>query len=340
MDQFKPKHWYIIGAGAIGCLWACALRDAGCRVSLLVKSQGKYDSSNCDHKVEYSSLFNKKGKLKFTIEILNREQLLRENRVISHLIIATKAQDALGALNHILSQLSHSAKVMCLSNGLGIHKELLTALRYHQTDRESVSSSEKNSRLLLQGVTSDGARLDQTFKVKHTGQGRTYIGNYEVGKLSAKGSSIQPLQQVASFELTNLFLKTSIVNDIEERIWHKALVNCVINPLTAFYQCTNGELFNNTERQTKIHMLCEELADIIKQTQCPISTTSAKIINDTKKIALLTKKNTSSMLTDLKKGRELELEHLNQYFIRRAQKYSVPCPVNLDLVNTLIRTSK
>ena len=141
MDQFKPKHWYIIGAGAVGCLWACALRDAGCRVSLLVKSQGNYDSSNCDQKVEYSTLFNNKGKQKFTIEILNKEQLLRENRVISNLIIATKAQDALGALNHILSQLSHSAKVMCLSNGLGIHKELLTALR-SQTESKSVSSSE------------------------------------------------------------------------------------------------------------------------------------------------------------------------------------------------------
>ena len=63
-------------------------------------------------------------------------------------------------------------------------------------------------------------------------------------------------------------------------------------------------------------------------------------ISDTKKIALLTEKNTSSMLTDLKNGRALELEHLNQYFIRRAEQYAVPCPINLDLVNTLTKASK
>ena len=134
-----------------------------------------------------------------------------------------------------------------------------------------------------------------------------------------------------------LFLGTSIVDNIEERIWQKALVNCVINPLTAFYRCTNGELFINSERKEKVHALCEELANIIKQTQCPISTTTAQIISDTKTIALLTEKNTSSMLTDLKNGRTLELEHLNRYFIRRAEQYAVPCPINLDLVNTLTK---
>ena len=338
MDQFKPKHWYIIGAGAIGCLWACALREAGCEVTLLVKSQSNHDLATCDQTVEYSALFNDKAKQKFTVEILEQKQLCRENRTISHLIIATKAQNALAALNPILPQLSHSAKVLCLSNGLGMHQALLTALKY-QSESKSESSNEKHGRQLLQGVSSDGARLDQPFKVKHTGKGHTYVGCSEADKLSATDSSVQALQPLAGLELANLFLNTSIVNDIEERIWHKALVNCVINPLTAFYQCTNGELFINAERETKVHTLCEELAHIIKQTHCPISTTTAQIISDTKTIALLTEKNTSSMLTDLKNGRALELEHLNRYFIRRAEQYAVPCPINLDLVNTLTKAS-
>ena len=339
MDQFKPKHWYIIGAGAIGCLWACALRQTGCKVTLLVKSQSSHDLTTCDRTLEYSTLFDDKAKQRFTVEILEHKQLCREDRIISNLIIATKSQDALAALNPTLSQLSHSAKVLCLSNGLGIHQALLAALQC-QSEGESERSNEKNGRQLLQGVSSDGARLDQPFKVKHTGKGHTYIGLYKADKLSAADSSVQALQPLAGLELANLFLNTSIVNDIEERIWHKALVNCVINPLTAFYQCTNGGLFINAERQEKVHALCEELANIIKQTQCPISTTTAQIISDTKTIALLTEKNTSSMLTDLKNGRALELEHLNQYFIQRAEQYAVPCPINLDLVNTLTKASK
>ena len=343
MDQFKSKHWYIIGAGAIGCLWACALREAGCEVSLIVRSKGKHDLASCEQTVEYSPLFNDKAKQTFTVEILEQKQLYRENRTISHLIIATKAQDALVAMNPILPHLSHSAKILCLSNGLGMHQALLAALQ-HQSESdcetESEYGNEKNDRQLLQGVSSDGARLDQPFKVKHTGLGHTYVGRYEADDNDAADSSVQSLQQLASLELAKLFLNTSIVDDIEDRIWQKALVNCVINPLTAFYQCTNGELFINPERETKIHTLCEELATIIKRTHCPISTTTAQIISDTKTIALLTEKNTSSMLTDLKKGRPLELEHLNRYFIRRAEQHAVPCPINLDLVNTLTKASK
>ncbi len=339
MNQFKPKHWYIIGAGAIGCLWACALREAGCDVTLLVKSQSNHDVETCDQTVEYSPLFIDKAKQRFTVEILEQKHLCRENRTISHLIIATKAQNALAALNPILPQLSNSAKVLCLSNGLGMHQALLTALQY-QSEGESKRGNDKNDRQLLQGVSSDGARLDQPFKVKHTGLGHTYVGRYESDKLRATDSSTEALQPLTDLELVNLFLNTSIVDNIEERIWQKALVNCVINPLTAFYQCTNGELFTNAERKIKVHALCEELASIIKQTQCPISTTTEKIISDTKTIALLTEKNTSSMLTDLKNGRELELEHLNRYFIRRAEQYAVPCPINLDLVNTLSKAGK
>ncbi|MEE3240390.1 MAG: 2-dehydropantoate 2-reductase [Pseudomonadota bacterium] len=339
MDQFRPKHWYIIGAGAIGCLWACALRKAGYEVTLLVKSESNHDLATFGQTVEYIPLFNEKGNKRFTVEILEHKQLCREGRIISHLIIATKAQDALAALNPILSQLSHSAKVLCLSNGLGIHQALLAALKY-QSKGESEHGNHKNRRQLLQGVSSDGARLDQPFKVKHTGKGHTYIGRYNTDKLSATDSSVQALQPLADLELVELFLGTSIVDNIEERIWQKALVNCVINPLTAFYRCTNGELFINSERKEKVHALCEELANIIKQTQCPISTTTAQIISDTKTIALLTEKNTSSMLTDLKNGRTLELEHLNRYFIRRAEQHAVPCPINLDLVNTLTKASK
>ena len=339
VDQFKPKHWYIIGAGAIGCLWACALREAGCEVSLLVKSKNNHDLASCDQTLEYIPLFNAKGKQRFTVEILEQKQLCRKNRIISHLIIATKSQDALTALNSILPQLSNSAKVLCLSNGLGMHQALVSALQCH-SESKSKSSNKQNARQLLQGVSSDGARIDQPFKVKHTGLGHTYIGHYEADVQNTADSSTQSLKQFASLELPNLFLSTSIVNNIEKRIWEKALVNCVINPLTAFYQCTNGELLINTEREKKVYMLCEELAHIVKQTHCPFSTTTAQIINNTKKVASLTKKNTSSMLTDLRKGRALELEHLNRYFIRRAEKYSVPCPINLDLVRTLTKASK
>ena len=72
----------------------------------------------------------KKGIKDLLLKYLNTNSSAAKAESFSHLIIATKAQDALAALNPILSQLSHSAKVLCLSNGLGIHQALLAALKY------------------------------------------------------------------------------------------------------------------------------------------------------------------------------------------------------------------
>ena len=332
MDQYKHKHWYILGAGAVGCLWACALRKAGCNVSLLVKADQQFASPPHQQTIKYTQLLNNRAQQQYTVEVIDHHQLRREERTVSQLIIATKSHDALSALKPILPQLSPSANVLCLSNGLGMHEPLRMGL-------ECKYVSEKGERQLLQGVTSDGARLSQPFQVVHTGKGHTYIGQYRASNFTVTQNSIAHSNDVIEFKLPSSFLNTSLVDDIEKRIWHKALVNCVINPLTAFYQCSNGELFNYPERIIKINALCDELSNITNQTNNNINITAKQIASATKEIALLTEKNTSSMLTDLKKGRKLELEHLNMYFIQLAKQYSVPCPHNLDLVSALTKAS-
>lgn len=320
MDQLNKNHWYILGAGPVGCLWACALREAGCQVSMLVKTLKDSDLYLNQQTIEYTQLFSNMEKKTVTVELLDHYQLSREARSVSHLIIATKAYDALSALGNVLPQLCTSATVITLSNGLGMHHALQAALQ-----------CEKNDRQLVQAVVSDGARLRQPFKLTHTGEGHNYIGRLQLGSRDRA----QQINESTPFGLPPLFLNTTVVHDIEEKIWHKALVNCVINPLTAFYQCSNGELFNDPVKMTRIKALCEELANIINRSNAPITIQAEEIFSETKEIAVLTEKNTSSMLHDVRKGRQLEIEHLNIYFIRLAQQYNVPCPHNLELVNAL-----
>jgi 2-dehydropantoate 2-reductase len=322
-DGFEVKtnnnHWYIVGAGAIGCLWAYALKKAGQDVSFVVKEHTQdsgIKSGPQQRRLLMLDINGDKSNHSIDVDIVKPSTLADNKTVIEHSIIATKAYDANAALQSIVPALSLSATVLSLCNGMGMHKTMHQQLQKHSDQIQ-----------FLLGVTSDGALLHEPFKLSHTGIGHTFIGHYF------------KQEQTNTFLPPHFYLQHSLVDNIHSSLWQKMLINCVINPLTAIYQCKNGELFSSAEYSDQIKALCDELSVIANNVAKPnINMTAEALFKASETVANQTAQNTSSMLKDGQLGRPLELDYLNGYIVKLAQENGLASPVNQQLLGILSRT--
>lgn len=319
-NNTPDNHWYILGAGAIACLWACALGQSGQTVTMIIRDR-KFKKNivglNQAQTVALATSTDPKLTKKVEVSLSCPSQLRLEKTAIKHLIIATKAYDAAEALNSIIDSMATDAKILSLSNGMGMHQAMLDIIAAQQLQCQ-----------LLLGITSDGALLQQPYQVIHTGIGNTYIGEYnaQIPVSKATVTSAAPRLLPTSFPL-----KIHYVDNIIERLWQKMLVNCVINPLTLKHQCSNGELINNPNLNTEIQELCAELASIYDGEKKYPPLSASDIFRSVQQVAQQTALNTSSMLTDAQLKRPLELDYLNGHMMDLAQQYGIPCPINRQL---------
>ena len=160
-------------------------------------------------------------------------------------------------------------------------------------------------------------------------------------------------------------------------LWKKLAVNCVINPLTAIHNVTNGQLLsiNDTNHAEDImtimrqileevslvammemRTLCEETMSMSSsedggydeessntlRTQWLLTTTETLSTSSLEKfvhqVMNSTKDNISSMLQDVRSGKTTEVRFLNGYVASLGQeKYGIYCPRNLEMCRLVTR---
>lgn len=146
----KPT-WYILGAGAIGCLWASYWRQAGFKVVLITQTPRPQNSIELQCEQQH---------IQTNIEQLTVEQLLASTRHIAYLFVSTKAQHTLAAVQGILPRLDKQATVLVIQNGMAAER----------------LSSVLTTQQLYKGITTDGAYRTGPMSVVHAGKGDTHIG--------------------------------------------------------------------------------------------------------------------------------------------------------------------
>ncbi len=293
-DQTSFESWLIVGAGAIGLLWACKLQQSGLNVTVLtkdiegMKNIGLIQKTQLhEHQIRHASI----------------EKIPLGH---SHVLICTKAFDQLNAYKQIKHHISPSACIITLCNGMGIQQKLQACLI-------------KNHKLIA-GSTTEGALKHSQYSIEQTGTGTSTFGFFD--------------NQNHSFSKFPKAIAEYKDNNIAAKILMKAVINAVINPITAINSIQNGALLTEPYYSQSIKTI-EELVTLLKNSNFQNNNTFFKgnrveieSIKDTVfDVARKTSANRSSMLEDISNKRRTEIEFISGYFINEGKKIGMKLPI-------------
>lgn len=291
-------NWYVLGPGAISGLIACHLLETKQQCSVLTRST---ESENGQ-----LTLKDVTGSNTYTFPCLPaRKSQLTKNPVF---IVAVKAFDVVNALEEITSIPGfHKDMPIILShNGMLELPNSLTSLNiYHLvTTHGAVKFAQEPTHIVIE----------------HRGKGRSWLQQKE------KQSDFQTI-------LAKSFKPILFESDIQTRRWSKLLINCVINPLTAIHQCSNGELLK-AEWQEVIQSLVNEAVCVARAEQ--VSLDAKSVYEEILRVAGETRNNESSMRQDIRHNRRTEINYLTGYIIKKAKKAGLQVPAHEKLMKDFI----
>lgn len=280
--------WHVLGAGALGSLWAARLAEAGATVRIILRSAQRLAD------------YQRAGGLTLTADDLSRlyaipAELPDASEPIQRLLVACKAYDAEAAVAQVASRLSSGCEILLLQNGLGSQQAI--AERWPQARCIFVSSTE-------------GAYREDNFHVVFAGRGQNWLGD------SNGGSAPAWLD-----ELNRAGIPQTWSSDILARLWRKLALNCAINPLTVLHDCRNGELLQHREQLAE---LCEELVELLEASGQPSA--ASDLQGEVLRVIDATAANYSSMYQDVRLGRRTEIAYLLGHACRSADSLGLALP--------------
>ena len=267
----------VYGAGAIGTLFASFLSKRNKVICIARKPQ-------VDAVKRYGITIS--GKTSFQGSIPYFQSLQDMNGSPDLILLTVKAFDTEKAAKDIAEYISEDIPVLSLQNGLNNCDVLLSYLTESQ---------------ILAGITSHGALFMQPGVIKHTGIGKTCIGELD-GKLSKRLRDLQVLCIKSG-------LSVAMSTNIKKDIWRKGIVNASINPLTAIFQCPNGYLLENPLLHDLVVRICEESTMIAQKND--VELTVQDMFEYTFEVIQDTKENHSSMLQSIRQKKRTEIDAIN-----------------------------
>jgi len=284
----------IIGAGALGNMLATKLSRNN-EVKLIVKK--KHTALIENQKILFRDIKGNiiKSKINIGTEIENCDLI----------ILCVKSYDA-----QILIQ-----KLSSLDTPLLLCQNGLKTMNYALNNID-----EKRLSYL---VTGNGISKIKTGISEHKGLGFTYLGNLSKSKSN--------LLQNISKNLKEEDMDCKIVDNIEEFVWLKTVINSAINPIATLAEVKNGKL-KNPELNDEVKKLCEESSKIASSNGIKLPLDPWIEIN---KIIEKTADNKCSMLQDLENNQQTEIDAINGELIRIGKKLSINTMYNQQIFSEM-----
>jgi len=288
----------LVGTGALATLFAVKLAAAGIDVSML----GTW-------KIGLEALRKEGARLNDAAGLpVRATSNPLDCQGTKYAIVLVKSWQTERAGHQLSECLTEDGLVISLQNGLGNDEILAGILGEKRVGR---------------GITTLGATL--------LGPGHVHLGG-EGQVILEKCSQINSLEEklrVSNFDV-------DIVNDIQPQVWGKLVMNAAINPLTALLRVKNAGLLENRYVCTLMREIAEEAALVagVIGISLPFTDPATAV----EEVARRSAENLSSMLQDILRGGQTEIDAINGKIVQLGEKHNVPVPVNRTiwlLVNSL-----
>jgi 2-dehydropantoate 2-reductase len=285
----------VLGAGAIGSLYGAKLAARN-DVTLIGRA-------------EHVAAINSRG---LRIEGIESEVVrVHAATALDHLgsealiVLTTKVPDSAAALNPIAPLVRDDTTILCLQNGIGSERVARAAVG--------------NRGIVLRGITQFGAIFKSPGVIQFMARGYTVVERHErsarlAGVLSAAG------------------LDCRVSPNIGADVWHKLVVNCVVNPITAILGCEVGGIASRQLEPLK-RLVIDECIAVAAAEGVMFENDFMREIDD----FFRPSHNIASMLQDLRRGRPTEIDYMNGAVTAIAVQHSIPCPVN-EALTAIIKT--
>ena len=311
---------YILGAGAMGSLWANHLHLAYLQTTLY-SVQFLSNRNNSPKQISFSLnspfLQNQKSTKRSSFELELPVRNFKDLNIATAdkpniILLCTKSYHAVDAALQLKPYLNEHSYLVLFQNGLGSQHKIIDAL--------------KNTAIYA-AVSTEGVNRQSDGKLIHAGKGLT-----KIGPLNDKASEKANFKQCISM-LTYEGLDIEANENIWHALWEKLAINCAINPFTAILNCPNGEIKNALLFKENWPALNIELTEMLNT--AGIEMTADHLEQKVFSVIESTKSNISSMLQDVRANRQTEIDDINGFAAEYLEEKGLCHKVNLQLLKRL-----
>ncbi|MXO66796.1 ketopantoate reductase family protein [Altericroceibacterium endophyticum] len=285
----------IVGAGAMGCLYAAAFHRAKNTVSLIDVNREHIDAINTNGLL----LETRRGKENLPLPAMQPQDA---EETVDLIVLFTKTfhtDSALGGVKAIIGPQTH---VLTLQNGLG--------------NDDAVAAHVPQANVLV-GVSTLPSDLVGPGSVRSFGEGGSKLyPAFDSGDAGFAGQVADALSEGG--------LPAELDPQIHAAIWSKAIFNATMNPLCALTRRTPGFLGSHAESRAMITLAVEEGAAVAQGCGIKLDVQS---IHDLTELSMRDHADHEpSMLQDLHAGRRTEVDSIAGAIVTAGEARGIAAP--------------
>jgi 2-dehydropantoate 2-reductase len=290
----------IVGAGAMGCLFAARLAESGARVTLVDVDEARLAALARDG----ITLADDEGERRVAVAAARAADVAGPADLV---LLFTKAMHSAAAARSVAHLAAAGAFALTLQNGIG--------------NAEALAEIFAPDRVLM-GVTDFPADLEGPTRVASYGQGHVRLGGFT--------PAAQPESEKVAALLDRAGLAAEADAEIRVAIWEKVAFNAALNSIAAVTGLSVGGMDAPAGRSIAEAVVGEVVA----------TAAAAGIGLDPERIAAKVdfalanhRGHKASMLQDLLAGRPTEIEAINGAVARAAAAAGIATPVTSTLAD-------